>query len=235
MPPYRINGKEYSLEPHPEFGFLRVNPTPSPEEITKFYAEEFYSTEYKRCNDSSLEVLQEDLEFYQGHYQDLCDGIAAVEDGPVADRAVLDVGCGWAQALIYFKKQGMIAHGFDPAPEAVEYARRQGLNVVQAGMDRMSVFEGQRFDVVTLLNVLEHLADPVAVLREIHEEVLKPRGVIVIDVPNEFNPFQLAGRDVHGLEDWWVAPPAHLNYFQRESLCRVLEGGGQGFVALALE
>jgi len=50
--------------------------------------------------------------------------------------------------------------------------------------------------------------------------------MIIIDVPNEFNVFQMAGRDIHGLSDWWVAPPAHLNYFSRDTLHNLLEGCG---------
>ena len=41
-----------------------------------------------------------------------------------------------------------------------------------------------------LNNVLEHLADPVAILQEIKDKVLRPGGLVVIDVPNEFNDFQ---------------------------------------------
>ena len=37
---------------------------------------------------------------------------------------------------------------------------------------------------------------------------------------------QTAGRDVHGLTDWWVAPPAHLNYFSKDTLVNLLEGTG---------
>ena len=40
-------------------------------------------------------------------------------------------------------------------------------------------------------------------------------------MPNEFNVFQTTGRDVHGLNDWWVAPPGHLNYFSNDTLVRV--------------
>ena len=36
----------------------------------------------------------------------------------------------------------------------------------------------------------------------------------------------MAGRDMHGLNDWWVAPPAHLNYFSANSLQMTLEGCG---------
>jgi SAM-dependent methyltransferase len=120
----------------------------------------------------------------------------------------------------------MAGYGFDPVPEAVAYAQKLGLRVVQAGMETADVFRGRRFDVVTLLNVLEHLADPVSVVREIKEKILKPGGVLVIDVPNEFNAFQLCAQKAHDLEPWWIAPPAHLNYFTASTLKALLAGAG---------
>ena len=177
-------------------------------------------------NDSSLEVQLEDKAFYDSHREDMCDSVRDILGRPLEGLKVLDIGCGWGQALLYFKSKGMDCYGFDPAPEAVEYGRSRGLsNLVVGGVGTMNVFK-QRFDVVTLLNVLEHQADPVAVVNEIREEVLAPGGVLVIDVPNEFNAFQVAGQHLHGLKEWWVCPPGHLNYFSHETLCRLLEGEG---------
>jgi hypothetical protein len=48
------NSQQYQLEQHPDFGFFQVKPTPSQEEITRFYAEEFYSTKYNAFNNSAL-------------------------------------------------------------------------------------------------------------------------------------------------------------------------------------
>jgi 2-polyprenyl-3-methyl-5-hydroxy-6-metoxy-1,4-benzoquinol methylase len=217
---------KYDLVPNLEFGFLQVRPTPSEEEITAFYSAEFYSGDYKKFNDSALEVQLEDADFYHGTWGQMAANIERLRLRPLAGTSLLDVGCGWAQALLFLRGLGMDCYGFDPAPEAVEYATRKGLNVRHAGMGQMAVFENRRFDVVTLMNVLEHLADPVSILREIRSDVLKPGGMIVIDVPNEFNVFQTAGRDLHGLSDWWVAPPGHLNYFNRETLTNLLEGTG---------
>jgi 2-polyprenyl-3-methyl-5-hydroxy-6-metoxy-1,4-benzoquinol methylase len=216
--------KKYQLNRHSEFGFLQVTPTPSPEEITQYYADEFYSSKYKMFNNSSLQVQLEDKEFNDGHREDMCETIASVTGKSLKGLSILDVGCGWGQALLYFKGKGMSCYGFDPAPEAVEYGCEQGLKVVKAGMNNMDVFGEKRFDVVTLLNVLEHLSDPVKVLRDISRSVLLPGGVIVIEVPNEFNTFQICGRKAHDLHEWWVAPPGHLNYFDRESLGKVLKG-----------
>ena len=215
----------YTLTPHPQFDFLRVDPRPTQAEIAKFYADEFYSGDYKRLNDSSLEVQMDDKDFYDCRWEDMCHGIAEVSEKPLAGQSVLDIGCGWGQALLYFQKAGMKCHGFDPAPEAVDFACKNGLDVKVAGLENMDVFE-KRFDIVTLINVLEHLADPVSVIEEIREKVLEPSGMLVIDVPNEFNVFQVTGQQLHGLDQWWVYPPAHLNYFSKTTLSKLLEGSG---------
>jgi 2-polyprenyl-3-methyl-5-hydroxy-6-metoxy-1,4-benzoquinol methylase len=224
--------QNFNLKSHSKYGFLQISPTPSPEEISKFYANEFYSGDYKKLNDSSLEVQTEDAEFYNGRWDDICANIKEITKRELKDLKVLDIGCGWGQALFYFKKQGMDCYGFDPAPEAVAYGKERGLNIVTSGFDNMNVFS-QRFDVVSLLNVLEHLSDPVKVIAEIREKVLKPGGLLILDVPNEFNDFQVAGQTVHHLEQWWVAPPAHLNYFSGTTLSGLLTG--EGYKVQALE
>jgi 2-polyprenyl-3-methyl-5-hydroxy-6-metoxy-1,4-benzoquinol methylase len=217
---------EIKLVAHPQYGFLQIKPTPSAEEITLFYNNEFYSGEYKNFNDSLLEVHLENRGFYEGIWSDMAFHIEKLFNRPLVDISMLDVGCGWAQCLQFFAAKGLKCYGFDPAPEAVAYGLEKGLNLRHAGMEKMDVFDGLRFDIVMLNNVLEHLADPVAVVTEIREKVLNRGGLIIIDVPNEFNSFQLAARDLHGLDNWWVAPPAHLNYFSKDTLCSLLEGCG---------
>ena len=54
--------KNYKVKKN-EYGFYQVIPTPSEEEIAKFYADEFYTGEYKNFNESSLEVQLNDKEY----------------------------------------------------------------------------------------------------------------------------------------------------------------------------
>ena len=216
---------KYELKPHPEYGFLQIYPSPSTEEITKFYTDEFYSA-HTNFNDSDLEVQTEDRDWLNEQRGEICLSIKEFLARDLAGLDMLDVGCGWGENLLYFQKQGMNCFGFDPAPEAAAYAQKIGLNVVTAGMDKMTVFGERQFDVVSLFNVLEHLADPVGVLKEIRNNVLKPGGLIIIDVPNEFNAFQECAKDIYNLSQWWVVPPSHLNYFSGDSLKALLRGTG---------
>ena len=204
------------------YGFYQVSPTPSEEEITKFYAEEFYTGAYKNFNDSSLEVQMSDKEFFHGRWNDMYENFIEIKKKLKKDTSILDIGCGWGLALEYFKNKGMEGYGFDPAIEAVNYGKQKGLNLMHAGLQSMDVFNGKKFDIITILNVLEHLADPTLALEQI-KKILKDDGILLIDVPNEFNEFQTSGRDIHKLNDWWLAPPNHLNYFSRDSLVKLLE------------
>ncbi|MDF3033472.1 MAG: methyltransferase family protein [Alphaproteobacteria bacterium] len=218
--------KKYELKANPHYGFLQIRPTPSLEEINRFYAEEFYSGEYKKFNDSTLEVQLEDQEFYEGTWSDMQLHIIDILGRNPEEIKILDIGCGWAQALLFFKERGFDCYGFDPSPEAIKYGLSKGIKVECAGLENMSVFKDIKFDVVILKNVLEHLPDPEKSLQEIHSFVLNKGGLLVIDVPNEFNIFQIAGKELHNLSDWWIAPPAHLNYFNKDTLTSLLEGVG---------
>jgi 2-polyprenyl-3-methyl-5-hydroxy-6-metoxy-1,4-benzoquinol methylase len=216
----------YGIVKNNKYGFYQISPTPSEDDINKFYSEEFYSGDYKKFNDSSLEVQTENKNFYDGHFSDIYSTLLEIVNKKPENIDLLDIGCGWGQALIYFKEKGINCFGFDPAKEAIEYANNKGINAKTAGMQTMDVFEGKKFDVVIMLNVLEHLSDPEKVLIEINKKVLKPGGLIIIDVPNEFNKLQEIGKKVHKLNDWWVCPPGHLNYFNTDSLTAILGGTG---------
>ncbi|MBK8870718.1 MAG: class I SAM-dependent methyltransferase [Elusimicrobia bacterium] len=217
---------QYKLEKDPVYGFFRVVPCPSSKELQEYYSREFYSAQYSNCNDSSIEIQEKDKEFYQGHFEDICCAIEETSRRPSTGLRVLDIGCGWGQALLHFRKRGMQCVGLDPAPEAVRYARAQGLEVYESNMGDVSILNERKFDVVCLLNVLEHLPDPGLVLETIHGKLLAEGGLLIVEVPNEFNAFQVCADEEFQLAQWWVAPPAHLNYFTVDTLTSFMEGHG---------
>jgi len=216
--------KNYKVEKN-EYGFYQVTPSPSEEEILKFYSNEFYTDEYKNFNDSSLEVQLKDKEFFHGKWNDIYENFVEINKKFKNKADILDVGCGWCQALLFFKAKGYNCFGFDPAIEAVEYGCKKGLKIKHAGLKTVDVFEGRKFDIISLFNVFEHLSDPVIKLKQI-KSILNEDGILVIDVPNDFNQFQLAGKEMHQLKEWWVQSPIHLNYFSNDSLINLLNKMG---------
>jgi 2-polyprenyl-3-methyl-5-hydroxy-6-metoxy-1,4-benzoquinol methylase len=213
---------QYKIISDPEYGYLRADPIPSKQEVERYYQEEFYSA--KRFNDSSLEVQSEGKNFYDSRWERIYQ--YCKEFFGEKKFSLFDIGFGYAQALLYFNNKGIEVSGLDPAPQGVHYARDQGLDVYQAGIEDFSCVGERRFDVVMLLNVLEHLRHPQDILKSIQIQLLKPGGLLIIEVPNEFNDFQMAAVAEHELKEWWVCPPHHLNYFSTTSLKQLLEKSG---------
>lgn len=96
---------------------------------------------------------------------------------------VLDVGCGAGAMLSYLQEFGSVC-GVDPSPLAVEYAAGKGTApVLRGGLPRDLPFSrGERFDLITLLDVLEHVEEDEQSLAALRT-LLHPGGSLVITVP----------------------------------------------------
>lgn len=94
---------------------------------------------------------------------------------------ILDIGCGTGLNLSEFKNVGR-AYGFDISKDAVGFCHKRGtLNVVQASASDIC-FGEKVFDIVTLLDVMEHLPYQKAAFEEVRR-VLKDNGKLIITVP----------------------------------------------------
>jgi SAM-dependent methyltransferase len=94
---------------------------------------------------------------------------------------ILDVGCGTGANLQMLGGHG-VAEGVDVSPEALEFCRARGLSRVKQGAAEALPYEDASFDLVTALDVVEHLDDDVAGLKEVRR-VLRPRGRALLFVP----------------------------------------------------
>lgn len=94
---------------------------------------------------------------------------------------ILDVGCGTGANLQMLSQFG-VAEGVDISAEALDFCRARGLSKVKQGPAEALPFEDASFDLVTGLDVVEHLDDDVAGLREMWR-VLRPGGRALLFVP----------------------------------------------------
>lgn len=216
----------YNIITDPEFGYYRVDPIPTTEEVERYYAEDFYSLKNPAFNDSSLEVQKKDKIFFDSRWQRLYD-VCEECLGDLKGKSIFDVGFGYAQTLLFFKDKGLVCSGIEPSLEGVEYAQKAGINARQAGIESESSYmSDKRQDIVMLINVLEHLRLPFDTLTNIKDHLISDDGVLIIDVPNEYNTFQTIANSEYDLNEWWVSPPKHINYFTPSSLKNLLEKAG---------
>ena len=107
-------------------------------------------------------------------------GTLNVEPRNARALRILDVGCGTGANLEMLSEYGQ-AEGVDISDEALEFCRKKGLNVTKGSAENLP-HEDETFDLVTGLDVIEHLDDDVAGLSEMYR-VLRPGGKILIFVP----------------------------------------------------
>ena len=132
----------------------------------------------------------------------------------------LDVGCGSGGALGVARALGWEVTGVEVDEAAAEKARRFTAEI-HVGDVLSAPFAGGRFDVVTAYHVLEHVPDPVAVLRRMLRW-LAPDGLLIVEVPNAGGlGAAMFGKSWSGLE-----LPRHLSHFSPETLSRAVELAG---------
>jgi len=96
-------------------------------------------------------------------------------------QRILDVGCGTGANLKMLAAYGK-AEGVDISPQAVDFCHERGLNSVKLGAIEQLPYENDSFELVTALDVIEHLDDDIAGLREMRR-VLRRDGRILVFVP----------------------------------------------------
>ncbi len=133
---------------------------------------------------------------------------------------LLDVGCGNGQFMERMRDLGWSVCGVDPDPAAARKGRSQGLQILVGTVS--DVPDTTRYDVITLNHVVEHVPDPIALLRECRRRLRPQTGTLVITTPN-----------IKSLGHWWfkrywrgLEVPRHLVLFSPAAMadCVVRSG-----------
>jgi 2-polyprenyl-3-methyl-5-hydroxy-6-metoxy-1,4-benzoquinol methylase len=130
---------------------------------------------------------------------------------------LLEIGVGSGSFLAYAQAHGYIPPGCDLSPMICRrVAQNTGIAMHCGSLDSLST--EQRFDVVVMNHVLEHVSDPVVLLKAVRAR-LKPNGVLHLAVPN-------AGAWEARLPGWNSYEPYHLLYFTPRTIRLAAEKSG---------
>ncbi len=145
-------------------------------------------------------------------------------------RSFLDIGCGSGfsvypygldGSLYYLKKKGWDVHGVEMNSTACSIANKAGLNVFYGTLNE-AAFENDKFDVVRICHVLEHVPSPTETLTEI-KGILKKGGWVILTVPNiDSISYRAFGKYWAGLNVprhfYFFTPKTLRQYFQKVGL-----------------
>jgi O-antigen biosynthesis protein len=164
--------------------------------------------------------------------------VLSVSAVPPGSR-VLDVGCHDGIAARMLKRRGCFVVGIDIDDAALQVAAQHCDAVLEIDLDRdiatelkllmeSDAVKGVKFDVIVLMDVLEHLRNPLEVLTELVSTCLAPHGRCVMSIPNvahgSVRLALLSGR--FDYEDWGLLDRTHLRFFTRNSVGNLLAEAG---------
>lgn len=132
---------------------------------------------------------------------------------------VLEIGCSNGVFLDLFKEKKYETWGVEPS-ESAKIAGKKGHKIIRGFFESVSLPTGF-FDLVIINHTLEHMDNPVEVLKKVHK-VLKKDGVVFVDVPN----FGSLSSKILGKRWPYLLPEEHKHQFTKESLTNLLINSG---------
>ena len=137
-------------------------------------------------------------------------------------RTVLDIGAGAGTLLAEAERAGLDAVGVEPSRAFVQRARAANAVDIVQGVFPHPALAGRTFDIVFLVDVIEHVPEPVELLRA-SANALAPGGIVLVVTPDVDS---YAARKLRGR--WWHFRIAHVGYFNFRSLAKAARRAGLG-------
>lgn len=200
--------KKYRLVRCNNCHLVFLNPQPTKEELKRFYTREYFCSPEDKFRSSMpsfmiLDKVKEATRFKK-------------------KGMLLDIGCGPGSFLQRMQRHGWRVHGLDISHIACQLAsERVGKdNIFEGDLFSVNLPKGH-YDVITLWHLIEHLNDPVKILRRIHA-LLKDDGLLIVCCPNFGSWLRLIFKD-----SWYpLQVPYHLFHFTPRMLNQVLQISG---------
>ena len=158
-------------------GLIHSNPIPSKEELSKFYKEK-YRSDYKQ---TYAPKIKHTIRYSSGTIYHLNTILSFIENPN--NKKLLDIGSGSGELLYFAKKAGFDVFGIEPNQGYAEFCKDKLSLPIFNGTYEEADIQDSTYDVIFMNEVLEHMPDPMNVLRDIHS-YLKDGGILIVNVPD---------------------------------------------------
>lgn len=143
---------------------------------------DFYAETYRKIYQSSEEPTAKDVWVQEHRAEHLVRLVGA--KGIEAPERVLDIGASTGILLEAFKRTyNSDITGVEPGEAYRAFAEKKGIRMFDS-LEALIATRHEKFDLVSMIHVLEHLPDPVGTLQKIRKELLTENGVLLLEVPN---------------------------------------------------
>lgn len=208
--------------------FTHVNPIPTNKELSLLYTNDYY----KKIKPYYIHGNEKEIEYLDYTFNEKLDTIEKLLSSK--SKRVLDIGSGPGFFLRRAKRRGWDVLGIEPSLIACNYSKKHNIPTIQKFFYEVDIKQIGKFDAIHTFDVLEHVNDPTSILKKSYS-LLKRGGIIVVEVPNDFNPLQKLVQKELKKKEYWITLSSnsknsgtldHLNYFDFSSISNLLKRVG---------
>ena len=193
-------------------GLVSLHPRPTPQELIKSY-------------DTYLPVRPADIAEWKRMMQPIVDASAdLIESRNRTGRgSLMDIGCGYGFFLEEMKLRGWEVSGVEISKTGRQYAKHTlNIEVYSEPLETL-LLPDNSFDVVTLFYVIEHVLEPLFLLKRINH-ILKPGGLILLRWPHTTPIVRILGPLSRKIDLYHT--PFHIHDFSPKTIKKLLKGCG---------
>tara|TARA_Y100000748_G_C15473842_1_gene479900 strand:+ start:684 stop:1613 length:930 start_codon:yes stop_codon:yes gene_type:complete len=207
--------------------FIHVLPLPSKDELSHLYKKNYYS----KVKPNYIKKYQKELPYWNLIFDEKLDFLSSKIKSKT--KSIFDLGSGSGYFLKRAKEKGWDVNGIEPNIIAANHSKKIGVPVINDFFENLNIDNMKQVNAINLFDVLEHVHNPIQLLERCRK-LLKSKGIIIIEIPNDYNPLQeIVKKSLKKEEYWltlltksrnyqWSTKMDHLNYFNFKSLSTIL-------------
>ena len=177
--------------------FIHVLPLPSKEELSTLYKKNYYSS----IKPNYIKKYEKEIDYWNLIFDEKLNFLSSKIKK--RKKSIFDLGSGSGYFLKRAKEKGWIVNGIEPNLLATKHSRKLGIPVINDFFENIDINKMEKFDAINLFDVLEHVHDPAKLLQHCYT-LLKPKGIIVIEVPNDYSPLQKIVQNSLKKDEYWL-------------------------------
>ncbi|MFK5957494.1 MAG: class I SAM-dependent methyltransferase [Lutibacter sp.] len=205
---YTVSNQKFDLRYNNKLEMLVTSPQPKLEELASYYK----SSAYISHTDSKKSLTDKLYQFVKLYA--LKKKLNLINSFNSEEKKILDIGCGTGDFLLTCVNNGWNVVGVEPNNNAKKLAEAKLTSNQESQIySELKTLTSQKFDVITLWHVLEHVPNLEDYILKL-KLLLKPNGVLVVAVPN------YKSYDATYYKQFWAAfdVPRHLWHFSKKSI-----------------
>ena len=208
--------------------FIHVVPLPTEIELSQHYKKNYYT----KTKPNYINKYQKEIDYWNLIFDEKLNFLETKIKRK--NKSIFDLGSGSGYFLKRAKEKGWNVDGIEPNLVAANHSKKIGIPVINDFFENIDIDKMKKFDSINLFDVLEHVTNPIQLLKNCHK-LLRSNGIIIIEVPNDYIPLQKIVQESLKKDQYWLtlltksrnyhwsSKMDHINYFNFSSLRKLLK------------